>query len=307
MKKLNHVTIVGMGALGILFGEYFARTMGSEAVTFLADEERIARYGKEMISCNGKECRFQLKTPDAAAQAELLVFAVKATALPAAVHMAEKCVGGDTVILSLLNGISSEEYIEKELGKGTVLSCVAQGMDAVKNGGRLTYSHMGKLCIGISKSEEEKRPQLERVRELFDRIELPYTLEEDIIHRMWSKWMLNVGVNQTVMVEEGTYRTVQEPGKARDLMKAAMREVIMIAEKEGVSVTEKDLDEYTALVDSLSPDGMPSMRQDGMAGRLTEVELFAGTVLKKAEQYGLEAPVNRELYDRVKYLESQYK
>ena len=45
------------------------------------------------------------------------------------------------------------------------------------------------------------------------------------------------------------------------------------------------------------------MRQDGLAGRPTEVELFAGTVIRKAKRLGIEVPVNEELYRRIKGME----
>jgi len=51
---------------------------------------------------------------------------------------------------------------------------------------------------------------------------------------------------------------------------------------------------------------MPSMRQDGLAKRLSEVELFAGTILKKAKKYGLPAPTNQYLYDQIKAIEAMY-
>ena len=51
---------------------------------------------------------------------------------------------------------------------------------------------------------------------------------------------------------------------------------------------------------------MPSMRQDGLARRPSEVEFFAGTVIRRAEAAGLDVPVNRELYRRIKGMESGY-
>ena len=41
--------------------------------------------------------------------------------------------------------------------------------------------------------------------------------------------MLNVGVNQTCMVYSCTYGDVWHPGKERDTMIGAMREVIAVA------------------------------------------------------------------------------
>ena len=61
--------------------------------------------------------------------------------------MARNQVGRDTVILSVLNGITSEAVIGEALGMEHVLYCVSQGMDAVKLGNELPYSHMGQVCI----------------------------------------------------------------------------------------------------------------------------------------------------------------
>ena len=52
--------------------------------------------------------------------------------------------------------------------------------------------------------------------------------------------------------------------------------------------------------------GKPSMRQDGEAHRKSEVELFAGTIIRRAEKFGLDVPVNRWLYDTVKQMEAGY-
>mgnify|MGYP000939132221 FL=1 len=128
----------------------------------------------------------------------------------------------------------------------------------------------------------------------------------DILHRIWAKWMLNVGVNQLCMVEEGGYAVVQKPGPARDRMIGAMREAMQIALKSGVAVTEKDLSFYVGLIDTLAPEGMPSMRQDGLAHRLSEVESFAGTVVKKGHDLGVPVPVNESLYREIREREAGY-
>lgn len=299
---MRKIAIVGMGALGILYGDMITSALGREAVTFLADEKRIAKYKKEGVFCNGRPCAFQMMSK--AEPADLLIFAVKGTALQEAMELAEDAVGEDTVILSLLNGISSEEILQRHYQKGHIIHCIAQGMDAVKLGNQLTYSHKGELRIGTP--EESLNPYLERTVELLKEAGVPYVVEEDILHRLWGKWMLNVGVNQVVMVTEGTYRTIQRPGEERNMMFAAMEEVRRLSECAGTGVTREDLESYVALVDTLNPDGMPSMRQDGISKRYSEVDFFAGTVIEKAKQYGLEVPVNRWLYEKVKEMEAKY-
>lgn len=309
MDRIRRVSIVGMGALGVLYGDFFANALGKENVTFLADSARVERYGNTPVFCNGREWSFCVRDgalPDPRGAAQLLIFAVKATALDAAIETVRNQVGEETIILSVLNGITSESVIGEALGKEHVLCCVGQGMDAVKLGNKLTYSRMGQICIGIPEDEAYKEPMLKAVTDLFDETGLPYTREPDILRRLWCKWMLNVGVNQVVMVTQGTYGTVQKPGKDRQMMMAAMAEVVALAKKYQIQVTDEDLQSYVELIDTLSPDGMPSMRQDGLAGRQTEVELFAGAVIRKAEACGLDVPVNRELYRRVKEMEAEY-
>ncbi len=297
-----HITIIGMGALGILFGDILTASLGRDAVTFLADEQRIQKYRQDGVFCNGRACDFQMSNQ--ASCTDLLIFAVKGNGLYDAMESAKSAVGENTIILSLLNGISSEEILAQYFPKGHIVHCIAQGMDAVKLGNKLTYSHKGELRIGTP--DPALSPFVERATEILKCGGVPYVVEEDILHRLWSKWMLNVGVNQIVMVNEGTYGTVQCPGEPRDTMIAAMREVVKLSEYAKTGVTEDDLTFYVNLLDTLDPNGMPSMRQDGIAHRYSEVELFAGTVIKKAEQYGVSVPVNQMLYRRVKEMETAY-
>ncbi len=297
-----HITIIGMGALGILFGDILTASLGRDAVTFLADEQRIQKYRQDGVFCNGRACDFQMSNQ--ASCADLLIFAIKGNDLYDAMESSKSAVGENTIILSLLNGISSEEILAQYFPKGHIVHCIAQGMDAVKLGNKLTYSHKGELRIGTP--DPALSPFVERATEILKCGGVPYVVEEDILHRLWSKWMLNVGVNQIVMVNEGTYGTVQCPGEPRDTMIAAMREVVKLSEYAKTGVTEDDLTFYVNLLDTLDPNGMPSMRQDGIAHRYSEVELFAGTVIKKAEQYGVSVPVNQMLYRRVKEMEAAY-
>ncbi len=302
MNTKSRIVMVGMGALGVMYGDRIVRSLGQEALTFLADRDRIDRYKREGVFCNGEKCTFQIET--GAKEAGLLIFAVKGTALKEAMELAAGAVGKDTVILSLLNGISSEEILGQRFGSGHIVHCVAQGMDAVKLGNKLTYEHMGELRIGVPKKEDAYL--LKKAAAILEAAGIPYVVEEDILHRIWSKWMLNVGVNQVIMVYEGTYGTIQKPGEARDTMIAAMEEVMELSRHENAGVTREDMEGYLRLLDTLNPQGMPSMRQDGLSHRYSEVDMFAGTVIEKAQKYGVEVPVNQMLYRKVKEMEAGY-
>ncbi len=312
MKDIEKIQFIGMGALGILFGNFLAEKLGAEAVAFVGDKRRAERFEKEGAFCNGKPCGFSMVEAGKQETADLLVFAVKGTALSEAVELARNSVGEDTTIISLLNGISSEEVLSDAFGEEHIVYTVAQGMDAIREGNHLTYSHMGELRIGVPESgsdstaHEKQRQHLLRLCAFFDKTQLPYTKEADILHRIWSKWMLNVGCNPTAMILEGTFGTLQTGGSGHQLAVEAMSEVIPVANAEGVNLSEADLQEYIELLDSLNPQGMPSMRQDGLAKRYSEVELFNGVLIEKAKKHGIAVSTTEMVYRRVKEIEAGY-
>ncbi|MCQ2437661.1 MAG: ketopantoate reductase family protein, partial [Clostridia bacterium] len=258
MTPIENVAVVGMGALGLLYGSQLTAHLGKDHVGYVVNSERLSRYRANPITVNGTpfDCAF-LPAGQAEKPVDMVVFATKATGLEQAIEDAKPYIGSETVLISLLNGISSETMLEAAFPEENVIYCVAQGMDAVREGGELTYTKRGTLCIGIPADHPEKQPALDRAADVLTRCDIPFALDEDIRHRLWSKLMLNVGVNQVVMVCEGTYGTIQVEGEPRDRMIAAMREVMALANLEGINVTEKDIEYYLWLMGTLSPDGMP--------------------------------------------------
>jgi len=304
--EIKRVSIIGLGALGILFGHHLTKKMPQGDLRIIADQERIRRYQSDSVYCNGERCEFNyLKPDDIGDPADLLIFAVKYNGLNEAIQAAKNQVGEHTIILSALNGITSETIIGQTYGMDKILYCIAQGMDAVKVGNRLTYDHWGMLVFG------EQEPgfisqRVKRVAQFLESTAVPYEAVTDMNKRIWGKFMLNVGVNQTVAVYESNYGEIQKKSAARDTMIAAMREVMVLSEKEGINLTETDLTYWLNVLDRLNPEGKPSMRQDMEAKRFSEVELFSGAVLEFGEKYSVSTPVNEELYRRIKKMEAEY-
>lgn len=302
---INNVAIIGLGALGIMYADHFTEKIGKENVRIIVDEKRKKRYEETGIYANGKKCVFNFVTDFKDGEsADLVIFAVKANSLDSAIEAAEKQIGPKTILLSVLNGIVSEERLASKYGDENLVYCVAQGMDAVREDNALRFSQMGELRIGVE--SPDKNAILSELTTFFDRTDFPYTVESDIKHRIWKKFMLNVGVNQVVMVTEGNYGTVQKEGPERELMIAAMEEVIAVANAEGIALTEQDLNDNLALIAPLASENMPSMRQDGLAKRPSELDLFAGTVLEIAGKHHLEVPTNDFLYHKIKAIETSY-
>lgn len=303
MKGLKKVALIGLGAMGVLYSDLLQQAIPDDFFV-IADKNRIKRYEREGIYCNNVRCTFSYRSKENAVPVDLLIVGVKFGGLQEAIAEAAPFVQKGTVIISLLNGISSEKVLQEAFPEAHVLYCIAQGMDAVKVGNQASYLHKGVLVLGESDGQQSEA--LQAIGQLFDRVEVPYVYSDAIMRKLWSKLMLNTGINQVVMVYEGTYATVQHAGEAREMMVNTMREVMQVANAEGINLNEEDVQGWLTIADGLNPEGMPSMRQDGMAKRYSEVELFSGTVIPLAQKHGIDVPNCRELYQRIKEMEAAY-
>ncbi len=301
---IKNAAIIGMGALGLLYGSKIYKNIGKDAVSYILDDDRFESYKKKSFTVNGEEVFLPTVRADEALPYDLVIVAVKYNSLNSALETMKNCVGSNTVIISVMNGIDSEEIIARRYGEEKLLYAIAQGMDAMREKSALTYSKSGTVLLGIT--DKHKREKLDEVCEFFTTAKIEYSVPGDIMHALWGKFLLNVGVNQACMVFKTTYGGVLKEGEANRSMIAAMREVIAIARAEGVELTEKDLNFYVDIEKKLLPDSMPSMAQDGAAKRPSEVEMFAGTVIKIAKKHNILVPENTFLYKKVKEMEAEY-
>ncbi len=298
--EIKKISIIGLGALGVMYGNYINERVPKGSLRIVADNARLQKYKSQGIYCNGKLCDFTYITPEAEDPADLLIFAVKFGQLEEAIQTAARQVGDNTIILSTLNGITSEEYLAKAFHKDRVLLCTVQGMDSVKIGNQMEYHNFGTFSIGTW--EDTITPSLRAVTAFFDQIGLPYEIPSDMKRQLWNKLMLNVGINQAITVYETNYGGIQREGEPREIMLQAMKEVVMVAQAMKINLKEEDIRSWDQVIGRLNPEGMPSMRQDALAHRPTEVELFSGTIIRLGNQYHIPTPVNAMLYRRIKEL-----
>lgn len=301
---IRKVAIVGKGALGLLFGSQLERELGALGMCFVMDGPRYERKAGSPVTVNGQRRTFRDVRPSEAGVQDLVIVAVKAGGLDGALDLMVPLVGPDTCIVSLLNGISSEDHIAERYGWERTLVCVAQGMDAVRDEHGLTYHHPGELVIGAGPGTDPGA--VAAVDALLRRADISHTVSPDIQHALWRKYMLNVGVNQTCAVMGGTYGSVSAPGEQNRTFVAAMREVVAVAQAEGISLDESDLTFMVRLVASLAPDGMPSMAQDRLARRPSEVEEFSGALIPRAALHKILVPTCQWLYDEMHRIEAGY-
>jgi 2-dehydropantoate 2-reductase len=261
------------------------------------------RLSRDGLIVNGKPCVVPVVDPDRVDEpADLIIVALKHHHLPAAVGDLKHLVGDETTIISVMNGLDSEPYIGSVYGMDKILYAVSVGIDALRQGNRVSFSKPGKHFFGEAVNETISR-RVSRVQYAFERAGIDFETPSDMIRIMWWKFMINVGMNQASAVMGAPYGVFQTSPEARTVMASLMREVLQLARPAGVNLVERDLEEWDKVLLTLSADGKTSMLQDMEAGRKTEVEVFGGKVVELSRQYGVPVPVNETLLNVIQVME----
>nr|WP_295970748.1 ketopantoate reductase family protein [uncultured Bacillus sp.] len=301
MRKIETVSLIGLGAIGATYGSKFHDTF-HESFQVVADPERIKKYEKNGIQINNRNFHFHYVTPEMKGEpADLVIFAVKNAELPGAIIEMENHIGPNTIILSLLNGLTSEEEIYQATGNEHILYSMSVEIDAVRHHQDIHYTTMGRICYGEKDASQSQ--DVKAVQELFERCGIAYEISDNMLYTLWWKFMINVGINQTSAILKASYGVFQQIPLAYKLVEAAMYEVVAISEKADIHLTDSDVKKFWPILNHLSPYGKTSMLQDVEAGRKTEVENFAGVVCQLGEKYGVPTPVNKQLLLQIRIIE----
>ena len=300
--SIESVTIIGAGALGSVYGSMLYESSPG-TFCFIADGRRYDCLKRKGVTVNGKPFAVPVVRPAEARPADLVIVAVKHYHLDQAIIDMKNTVGEDTIILSVMNGIDSEERIGAVYGMDKVVYGLTLGIDAVREGKAVTFRNLGRIMFGEEKNDVVS-DRVGRISEFFTKVGIIHEIPQDMIRSLWFKYMINVGVNQVSAVLGANYGMLRTSEDARLMMDSAMAEVITIARAMKIRLDDDDIVEWYKVLSSLSETGKTSMLQDVEAGRKTEVEMLAGTLIELGERLGIPTPVNRKLYNGLKSIES---
>ena len=298
MKEIKKVLLCGIGAIGCVYAEKMLK-FDVENFRVLVDANRFERYSKEPLIFNGEELNPKYVLPDCTDfKADLIIIAVKNFNLDEVITNIKNFINEDTIIMSLLNGISSEKKLAQKYGANHLIYSYFIGHSAVRENRSITQDGINTTVIG----NFENNDNAESVKIFLNKLGLKCEIPEDIIYSLWLKYMLNVSSNQVSAILRYNFGQMLNNEKCMDLIINIMKEVRSIAKAEGVRNTDRMLDDAINAIHTMSPEGRTSMLQDIESGRMTEVDAFAGTIIELGKKHGIMTPYNivlKELIDAI--------
>lgn len=288
---IQDVALIGLGAIGILYAaQIAARDPG--CLRIIADTDRIARYQADPPSLNGRRLELKYVTPEnPGPPADLVMVAVKSTALRASVPVITAVVAAHTQILPLLNGISAQDVLAGAFGWSRVLYGFVYCSSSMRTGNAVIQGGDDKIVFG----EAANSPPSSRVRSVaafFERLGIRHDIPADMRAAQWKKFILNVGINQAQAVLRVPSRGIQQDPEALRFARALMDEAAAVGAALGVAGAADVPPWAEEVILKAAPDNRTSMLQDVEAGRIPEVDLFAETVCRLGKQCGVSTPAN---------------
>lgn len=303
MNKISTVAQIGLGALSAFTAPPLQHLLG-ENFTVIAAGERRERILRQGMWVNGVHHTFQVTSPQEGKPVDLVIITVKYPQLSQALEDIRPFVGKETLLLPLLNGVEGEPLCAQVYGKERVLYGLCQ-VSVTCQDGKATFSpENGVLRFG----EEDNRcpsPKVLAVKTLLDEAGIPCQIPEDMRRAKWLKFMYNISQNQSSALLGIPFGAWQVSEHANIIREMGMREVIAVAQAMGINLSEEDIAPHRAYLQKVPYHNKTSMLQDIEAGRPTEVEQLAGTLVRLGEQWGVDTPINQFYYHGIHVLEEK--
>ena len=303
MKEIKKVLICGLGAIGSIYAVKILKHKDVE-LSVLVDRARLIRYRQEPLIFNGEKYCFDYVTADDTFIADLIIIATKSSALDSVLVDLKGFVAQDTVILSLLNGLESEDRIAEVFGQDKVLYSYYIGHTSTRIGRNVSHDGVYKTVFGEKYNNEYSNNVL-TVKNFFDKTGINYEIPIDMEYARWWKFLVNVGYNQASAVLNASYGDFQKSDQANKLAIKLMNEAVEIARVCGVKNTDRLIPEVLEVVSTMVPETKTSMLQDVEAGRKTEVDIFAGYISELGKKYGIKTIYNDMFLEIIKAIDDK--
>lgn len=300
--KIQSVAVLGAGAVGsyVIWGLSHKKDI---RLGVIAEGERADRLKKGGCRINDEVYRPEVWSPQEAEDVDLLIVSLKYGSLPEALESIKTIVGEHTTVMSLMNGVDSEELIAEQVGDDRVLrSLIKVASHKEENG----YYFNPETTLGIIFGELAAPFDSERVQaieSLFADTGIHFRSTEFIREEIWGKFRLNVCNNlpQAILgagvgcYSDSTHMKVISDGLRRELEQIALAKGIDMSKMAGTSGRGS----------AVPASARYSTLQDLDAGRYTEIDMFSGTLMRMGEELGIPTPYNEYTYHMIKALEEK--
>jgi 2-dehydropantoate 2-reductase len=312
---IERVCVVGAGVIGSLYAAHLAGVASVAVLT--RRREQAHALATEGLRISGKHDFTALveasADPAELADADLVILATKATQLDAAAALLSGRSPG-AVVMTVQNGLGAEEVVRRH-GDWPLISAVTFMSGVRRSDTHVEYELDTPTWMGPYAGTQTPYPVVEDVRQLLVDADLSAEAFPDLLPAQWSKLIFNASINTvaalTGLAHVPLFAREEKNTDLGHLVHALVDEGKSIAEAAGISLYEDPWEMNVLAVrrgETARSDyaHVPSMLEDVVARRPTEVDAISGALVREAERLGVPAPLHATMYRLVKGKEASW-
>jgi len=288
------IVVFGAGSLGSLLGALLDSAHDVVLVGRDPHVSAVRERGLRVTGVDSFEASPAATTDGTGLDADLAIVTVKAYDTAAAAH--DLATGDVDAAVSLQNGLGNEETLAAGLVCPIVAGTTTHGA-MLSEPGVVEWTGRGEVTVGNWRVDDGDgdattgTDPASRVAAAFRAASIDAASDPGIRHRLWTKLAVNAAINPITALARIRNGRVFE-GPTAEYAERAAAEVARIARAEGVGLDADAVAEEARAVARRTADNRSSMLQDLAAGRRTEIDVISGVVAERADEHGIEAPVN---------------
>ena len=301
------VTIIGPGATGILLATHLARAKNE---VWLLDKrtERAQTIRKEGIRVEGLS-RIAAKVNASVEAREIgrcdaVILCVKSYDTEEAIKKAVDLIKEETYVLTLQNGIGNIQILNDVVGEDKVIAGVTQQAATLLGVGHLRHTGRGETIIGRANKKPLGKARV--ILGLLNQSGLSAHSTRDINVLIWSKLVINVGINALSAITRLKNGLLLDYPGARELMRQAVSEALRVAKRKRIKLSYDDPIQKVESVCKVTCANLSSMLQDVLNKKQTEIDFINGAIVRQGKSLGIVTPVNEVLTNLVNTIEASY-
>ena len=293
------IGIIGTGAVGGYFGAKLQ--LAGNTVIFLSRGETLKTLKSNGLTFETKEKTSNIKDaiftddPTELRTCKCILFTVKSYDTKSAINQIKDYINDETLVISFQNGIDNDIKLLEALGNHRVIPGLVRGGYSSPKAGYI--KNLGFATLVVGEYDGTKSARLKEFVDIFIKAGIEIILSNNIQTERWKKYTWNCTFNIISSITRLRVDQMLNNSKVRDLCIRTMKEIILVANKEGVILSEDDtIRESIALAEKLGTFKTSTL-QDIENGKQIELEAFTGYILKLAHKHNLKVPINEILYD----------
>lgn len=306
-----NVAILGAGAMGSLFGGLLAES-GQDVTLIDINDAHIHAIRERGLRLETDAGDYRIsalaacRPEQATTKPGLLIVFTKTLHTASALEGISGLIGPETLVLTLQNGLGNVETVSKFIPIERVLIGTTTWPADVVGPGHVRSHGQGTIRI-MAAVVELDRSDVASVAEMLSKAGLHCTVDHTVWRAIWEKVAFNAALNSLCAVTGCTVDQLGLRPEGLALCSAVIDEVIAVARAEGIDADVDRCRQSVSYAIAHHIGHKPSMLQDVLACRPTEIAAINGAIAEKGRERGIAVPYTEALLGLVRLIESRKK